>query len=112
LGASVASRSEPVKDRFEKVRIIEVNEIFDGFRRGQLIPLAEWHYDYVTKRSLKQASCVLLADSYSCEVEAVKHENKPFYGVQFHPERVEIKGQSHLEGQKVIQNFYKNVVKR
>lgn len=112
LGASVASFDEAVKDRFEKVRIIEVDEIFDGFEIQQTIPLAQWHYDYVLRESLDQAGLVLLADSDSCEVEAVKHKRNLFYGVQFHPERVEIKGYSHLEGYKVIENFYRNVVKR
>jgi len=112
LGASVASFVKPVKDRFEKVRIIEVDEIFDGFKKDQSIPLAEWHYDYVLKVNLNQIDLVLLADSHSCEVEAIKHKHNPFYGVQFHPERVDIKGQSYLEGYKVIENFHRNVVKR
>jgi GMP synthase-like glutamine amidotransferase len=112
LGARVASLHEPVKDRFEKVRIVEVDEIFADFEKNQTIPLAQWHYDYVLRESLDQPGLVLLADSYSCEVEAVKHKHNPFYGVQFHPERVNIKGQSHLEGYRVIENFYRNVVKR
>jgi len=112
LGAAVAYFAEPIKDRFEKVRIIEVDEIFVGFEKYQTIPLAQWHYDYVLKESLNQADLVLLADSPSCEVEAVKHKHKPFYGVQFHPERINIKDESHLEGYKVIENFYKNVIKR
>jgi GMP synthase-like glutamine amidotransferase len=112
LGATVASFAKPIKDRFEKVRIIEVDEIFAGFEKYQTIPLAQWHYDYVLKENLNQADLVLLADSTSCEVEAVKHKHKPFYGVQFHPERINIKGESHLEGYKVIENFYKNVIKR
>jgi GMP synthase-like glutamine amidotransferase len=112
LGAKVASLTKPVENRFEKVRIVEVDEIFVGFEKHQTIPLAQWHHDYVLRESLDQAGLVLLADSNSCEVEAVKHKHSPFYGVQFHPERVNIKGQSHLEGYKVIENFYGNVVKR
>lgn len=110
FGANVASLKKPVKDRFERVRIIEADEIFDGFEK-ELIYLAEWHHDYVVRASLAQAGFVLLADSRSCEVEAVRHRHNPFYGVQFHPECVKIRGQSHLEGHKVIQNFYRNVVK-
>ena len=112
LGATVASFAEPIKNMFEKVRIIEVDEIFAGFEKHQTIPLAQWHYDYVLKESLNQADLVLLADSPSCKVEATKHKHNPFYSVQFHPERVNIKGESHLEGYKVIENFYKNVIKR
>jgi len=112
LGASVASLSEPVMDRFEKVRVVEVDEIFTGFEKYQTIPLAQSHYDYVLRESLDRAGFVLLADSHSCEVEAVKHKHNPFYGVQFHPERIDIQGQTHMEGYKVLENFYRNVVKR
>jgi len=86
LGASVTSFAEPIKDRFEKVRIIEVDEIFIGFEKCQTIPLAQWHHDYILRESLDQVGLVLLADSNSCEVEAIRHKHKPFYGVQFHPE--------------------------
>jgi GMP synthase-like glutamine amidotransferase len=112
LGARVASLSEPVMDRFEKVRVVEVDEIFAGFEKYQTIPLAQSHYDYVLRESLDRAGFVLLADSHSCEVEAVKHKHNPFYGVQFHPERIDIQGQTHMEGYKVLENFYRNVVKR
>jgi len=112
LGANVASLSELVKDKFEKVRIVEVDEVFAGFEKLEMIPLAQSHYDYVLKESLDQANLVLLADSHSCEVEAIKHKHSPFYGVQFHPERINIKGEVHLEGYKIIENFYRNVVKR
>jgi len=112
LGARVASLAEPVIDRFEEVRIVEVDEIFAGFEKYQTIPLAQSHYDYVLRESLDQADLVLIADSPSCEVEAIKHKHNPFYGVQFHPERIGIQDQTHLEGYKVIENFYRNVVKR
>lgn len=112
LGCGVASLAEPVIDRFEGVRIVEADEIFAGFDEHQTILLAQSHYDYVMKDSLDSARLVLLADSRSCEVEAIKHKHKPFYGVQFHPERIKIKGQTSLEGHKIIENFYKNVVKR
>jgi GMP synthase (glutamine-hydrolysing) len=112
FGAKVGSLVQPVIGRFEKVRVVDVDGLFAGFEQQQTIPLAESHYDYVFKESLDQAGMVLLADSSSCEVEAVKHKSKPFYGVQFHPERINIESESHPEGHKVIENFYSNVVKR
>lgn len=112
LGCGVTSLDEPVIDRFEGIRVVEVNDIFVGFEEHQIISLAQSHYDCVIKDSLDLADLVLLADSQSCEVEAVKHKHNPFYGVQFHPERTKIKGQTNLEGHKIIENFYKNVVKR
>ncbi|NIO37671.1 hypothetical protein GTO27_08200 [Candidatus Bathyarchaeota archaeon] len=112
LGCEAASLTEPMIDRFEQVRILEVDEIFAGFEEHKTIPLAQSHYDYVMKDSLDSARLVLLADSRSCEVEAIKHKHKPFYGVQFHPERTVINGHTFLEGHRVVENFFKNVVKR
>ena len=112
FGAKVGALAQPVIGRFEKVRVVDVDGIFSGIAERQTIPLAESHYDYVLKEGLDQAGMVLLADSSSCEVEAVKHKSKPFYGVQFHPERIKIESESHPEGHRVIENFYSNVVKR
>jgi len=112
FGAGVGSLAEPVKDRFEEIRVVEVDEIFSGFEEFETIPLAQSHYDYVLRESLGEAGFILLADSNSCEVEAVKHRQYPFYGVQFHPERTNLKGETHLEGHQIIENFYRNVVKR
>jgi len=112
FGCKVASLDESVEDIFEEVRVLKVDEIFEGFEENQTIRLAQSHNDYVMKNSLDSADLVLLADSPSCEVEAVKHKHVPLYGVQFHPERIKIKGQICLEGHKVIENFFKYVVKR
>lgn len=112
LGAGVGSLREPVLKRFEMVRVLRYDELFDGFDVGSLVPLAESHYDYVLRDTLEGAGLVLLADSRSCEVEAVKLEKSPVYGVQFHPERVEIGGEVHEEGLRVLENFFELVVKR
>jgi GMP synthase (glutamine-hydrolysing) len=111
LGASVASYPTQI-ERFEAIEILEYDELFDGFEKNETIPLAQHHYDYVTKESLQEANLILLARSKSCEVEAIKHQRKPFYGVQFHPERIKINNETHHEGLKIIENFYKNVAKR
>jgi GMP synthase-like glutamine amidotransferase len=112
FGAKVGSLAQPVLDKFENVYVSKLDEVFMGFAKQQAIPLSENHYDYVLKESLDQAGMMLLADSPSCEVEAIKHKSKPLYGVQFHPERIIIKNESHLEGHRIIENFYENVVKR
>jgi GMP synthase-like glutamine amidotransferase len=112
LGCEAATLSEPVIERFEEVRVIEVDDLFTGFKKQQTVCLAQSHYDYVVKNSLDPSGFILLADSPSCEVEAVKHKDKPHYGVQFHPERIEIKGKKCQEGHRIIENFYANVVKR
>ena len=92
--------------------MVQTGEIFSRFKGEQKIPLSEYHNDYVLKESLENADFKLLADSPSCEVEAVKHITKLFYGVQFHPERIIIQNETHPEGHKVIENFLVHVVKR
>ncbi len=111
LGADVGALPEEVF-RFEDVRLIADDEVFSGYGSGQKIPLCESHHDYVLKDSLKKAGMILLADSPSCEVEAVKHKSKPFYGFQFHPERITIDNVTHPEGHKVIENFCRKIVKK
>jgi GMP synthase-like glutamine amidotransferase len=112
FGAKTASMTQPIIDKFREVNVIQSGDIFARFKQGQAIPLAQYHNDFVLKESLDYAGFRLLADSESCEVEAVKHRTNPFYGVQFHPERISIGNETHPEGHKVIENFYVNVVKR
>jgi len=112
FGAKVGSLAQPVLDRFETVRVVDGDGIFAVFRENQTLALSENHYDYVLKENLEQAGFFLLADSASCEVEAVKHKTNPFYGVQFHPERINVKSECHSEGHRIIENFYRNTVKR
>ena len=112
FGAKTEALAQPVIDRFEQVNVIQTGDILSRFRKGQSIPLAQWHSDYVVKDSLEAAGFSPLADSATCEVEAVKHKSKLFFGVQFHPELITIRGETHPEGHKILDNFYANNVKR
>jgi GMP synthase (glutamine-hydrolysing) len=112
FGCEVERLSQPVIDRFEEVHIIKNDEIFAGFGEDQRLFFVESHNDYVKRDSLETVGFVLLADSYTCEVEAVRHKSKPFYGVQFHPEKIKIENDIRPDGHKLIENFYMKVVKR
>ena len=104
LGANVGALINQVKN-FENVRIIKKDKLFEGFKVEEKIPLAEYHNDYVERRSLRKSNLELLADSFSCEVEAVKHITKPFYGIQFHAERIRMGKEVHRDGLRIIKNF-------
>jgi GMP synthase-like glutamine amidotransferase len=112
FGAKTHNLNRPVIDRFEQITVIQTGDILSRFKKGQAVPFAEYHNDYVMKDTLEAAGFNLLADSPSCEVEAVKHKGKLFFGVQFHPERITIRGETHPEGHKIFDNFYANNVKR
>jgi GMP synthase (glutamine-hydrolysing) len=112
LGAKTGSLPRPVIDSFQQVKVLQTGDIFAMFKQDKTIPLAEWHNDYVLPESLDTAGFNLLANSISCDVEAVKHKTNPFYGVQFHPERITIKGETHPEGHRIIENFFVHTVMR
>jgi len=73
-GAKLSTLEKPVYDEFEEVRVIEMNEVFDGYGLGEHIPLVEYHNNYVRKQDLLEAGFTLLA----------------LYGIQFHAERFKI----------------------
>jgi GMP synthase (glutamine-hydrolysing) len=93
-------KAEPADNpEFGKVELIilKYDEIFEDVPKKSIVWLS--HNDEVTK--LPDAF-VRLAESESCSVQAIKHKEKPFYGLQFHPE-VE-----HTEyGEQIFKNFVK-----
>ncbi len=77
-------KAEPAKTpEFGKVEleIIKENLIFRNIPKKSIV--WESHNDEVTKIP---KNFDLLASSENCKVQAIKHKNKPFYGLQFHPE--------------------------
>lgn len=85
-------------ERNEVVRIIKNDRIFKNLPPE--ISVAESHLEYIDPKDLPAARFELLANSASCEVEAIKHIDKCFYGFQFHPER------SGPIGETIFKNFY------
>jgi GMP synthase (glutamine-hydrolysing) len=87
------------KPEFGKIELIilKEDEIFKGVPKKSIV--WESHNDEVTKLP---SGFICLAQSESCKIQAMKHKNKPFYGLQFHPE-VE-----HTQyGELMFENFVK-----
>jgi GMP synthase (glutamine-hydrolysing) len=42
------------------------------------------------------------ASNETCPIQAMQHEEKPLFGVQFHPELFD---QEHPDGRQVLENF-------
>ena len=63
------------------VRILQDDPLFDGF--PEEIKVWASHMDEVKELP---DNFIRLAESDICRVEAMRHENKPIYGVQWHPE--------------------------
>jgi GMP synthase (glutamine-hydrolysing) len=79
-----------------KIDILDENEILKGF--GDSLDVWASHKDEVIKAP---ENFKVIATSPICGVEAMKHETKPVYGIQFHPEV------HHTEnGAKIFENFY------
>ena len=78
------------------LNIIDENDIFKGL--GNCLKVWASHKDEVIKLP---EGFKILANSEICDIEAMKHETKPIYGIQFHPEVY------HTEnGPKLFENFY------
>lgn len=95
----------PMEQRIEgyyMVRKTENDELLDGL--GERFLAYESHEEMVKGIP---GDFIQLAESPNCFVEAVKHYQRPIYGVQFHPERFDDR---HPAGQVVLENFFKVAV--
>jgi GMP synthase (glutamine-hydrolysing) len=82
-----------------RVRILRTDPLFTGFGKSAL--LRESHYCEIKK----VPPCFrLLASTKDCRIQAIRHEDKPLYGVQFHPEYY---SDSFPDGHKVLENFFR-----
>jgi GMP synthase (glutamine-hydrolysing) len=89
-----AGPSEVPEYGLAKIRIIEEDDLFKGLPKEFLV--WESHNDEV--KSAKGFR--VLAVSNNCSVQAAKHLEKPYYGVQFHPE---VNNTEH--GEEILRNF-------
>ena len=101
FGAPVVDMGHLVKEAKEVV--VEVpDDVFASWRPGDKILVAESHRDKLER--LPQGFLRLATSSY-CEIEAMKHINRPIYGVQFHPERKPEPWLESWDGLEVLRNF-------
>jgi len=99
-------KAEPSKipefGKIELTLLTQKDKLFKGVAKKSIV--WESHNDEVTKLP---PNFELLAESENCKIQAMKHKNKPFYGLQFHPE-VE-----HTEyGEQIFKNFVKICTKK
>lgn len=80
-----------------EIQIKKSTELFDEL--PEIIKVWASHKDEVVKLP---ENFIILANSDKCSIEAMKHENKPIYGIQFHPEV-----QHTPEGGEIFINFNK-----
>src|SRR6266849_6903388 len=82
-----------------EISVIDEGRILEGLKPS--FTAWESHNDEVVKFA---AGFQVIAKSSNCAVEAMRHENRPIFGVQFHPEV------SHtLKGVNLFKNFLRIV---
>ncbi len=84
-----------------RIRVMEEDDLFKGLPKEFLV--WESHNDEVKEAP----GFAILAVSDNCGVQAVKHLNKLYYGVQFHPE---VNNTEH--GEDILRNFVNVARKR
>jgi len=100
LGAAFGSRvqkTERPTRKYVRTRVLDQSGLFAGL--SETISVFESHYEVVetTPRPFK-----LLAESESSRVSAMKHRNRPIWGIQFHPER---NSERNPDGRTILRNF-------
>jgi GMP synthase-like glutamine amidotransferase len=73
--------------------------LFAGFARSLVVRQA--HFWELTR--LPQC-LVPIASNANCRVQALRHRDRPIYGVQFHPEFYD---EEHTDGRELLRNFFK-----
>ena len=101
-GSQVVDLGHNIRE-FKEVKLLGKEPLFDGLPGS--IRVSESH-----RQALSHVPDGFhhLAESTTSRVEAICHQDRPVYGVQFHPERSDDK---HPHGRIIIQNFLKLAAK-
>ena len=95
FGGEVKASKIPEFGKIQLTVFKKDEPLFEGVPRESIV--WESHNDEV---SVLPEEFELLAESESCKIQAMRHKEKPFYGLQFHPE-VE-----HTEyGEQIFKNY-------
>ncbi|OLE70090.1 hypothetical protein AUF78_08125 [archaeon 13_1_20CM_2_51_12] len=97
-GAEVLDLGHTVRE-FKEIKLIGNDPLFDGLPGS--IRVSESHRQALNR---VPEGFRHLAESETSKVEAIGHQTRPVYGLQFHPERSDEK---HPHGRMIIQNFLK-----
>ena len=80
------------------VHVLKKDPLFRGL--GKVIRVQQYHRSEIKKLS---RDIIVLASSPACRVQAYRHRNRPFYGVQFHPEESTA---TYADGFRILRNFF------
>ncbi len=81
------------------INIVRSDALFDGLSQKPVF--SQWHY---WELKAVPPGFVRLAESELCPIQAIRHETRPVYGTQFHPEEY---SEEHPAGKQVLSNFFR-----
>lgn len=81
-----------------KIKVLEADDLFKDLPKE--FSVWQSHNDEIKKAP----NFIVLAESENCKIQAIKHQSKPHYGVQFHPE---VNNTEY--GDKIIENFVRTI---
>jgi len=101
-GTKVTDLGQTVR-ALKEVKLLSEDPVFEGL--PETIRVSESHRQALANvpKGFRH-----LAESSTSRVEAIAHETRPIYGLQFHPERSDDK---NPHGQLILQNFMRVVAK-
>jgi GMP synthase (glutamine-hydrolysing) len=83
---------------FYSVDVERADALFAGFDRPLIVKQA--HFWELTRLP----ECLVpIASNPNCRVQALRHRDRPVYGVQFHPEFYD---EEHTDGRELLRNFF------
>jgi len=101
-GSEVVDLGHAIRE-FKEIKLLGNDPIFDGLPDS--IRVSESHRQALGR---VPEGFRHLAESATSQVEAIGHQTRPIYGLQFHPERSD---ERHPHGRTIIQNFLKLAAK-